>query len=243
MPPTIIFHTADLHNRLRPAAARQIAKLKQAHPGSLLLDAGDAVAAGNLWFRLGGEPILRVMSEVGYDAMAMGNRESHPAAAALARKLRDAGFPVLAANVVAKRRPLPEMVRGHVILNGAAGTKVAVIGLAPQITRPDSAWARVTDYVFEDPVVVARDLAAELRRTADLVICLSHCGEETDRALAALPQVDLVLGGHTHRNLVEQAPGAALIVHPGRHGSHLARTEIAARDEVASALYPLEDGE
>ena len=243
MPPTIIFHTADLHNRLRPAAARQIAELRQSHPGSLLLDAGDAVAAGNLWFRLGGEPILRLMSEVGYDAMAMGNRESHPAAAALARKLRDADFPVLAANVVAKRRPLPEIVRDHVILSGPAGTTVAVIGLAPQITRPDSAWARVTDYVFGDPVAVARDLAVELQRKADLVVCLSHCGEGIDRELAALPQVDLVLGGHSHRNLVEQAPGAALIVHPGRHGSHLARTEIAARDDVASALYPLEDGE
>jgi len=243
VPATIIFHTADLHNRLRPAAARQIAELKRAHPGSLLLDAGDAVAAGNLWFRLRGEPILRVMSELGYDAMAMGNRESHPAAAALVRKLRDAEFPVLAANVVAKRRPLPAMVRGHLILNGSTGTKVAVIGLAPQITRPDSAWARVTDYVFEEPVAVARELAAELRRKADLMVCLSHCGEEIDRALAALPQVDLVLGGHTHRNLVEQASGAAMIVHPGRYGSHLARTSITSREEVASALYPLEDGE
>ena len=95
----LILHTADFHNRLPPAAARQLARLKQDHPGSVLLDAGDAVAAGNLTFRLFGEPILRRMASIGYDAMAMGNRESHPSRPFLERKLRDASFPILAANL------------------------------------------------------------------------------------------------------------------------------------------------
>ena len=66
-----IFHTADLHSRLPPAAGRQLVRLRQDHPGCLLLDAGDAVAAGNLTFRLRGEPILRQMAAIGYDAMAI----------------------------------------------------------------------------------------------------------------------------------------------------------------------------
>ncbi|MDH4180358.1 MAG: hypothetical protein OEV33_07585, partial [Armatimonadota bacterium] len=59
------FHTADLHNRLSPAAARRLADLKRRHEGALLLDAGDAIGAGNLAFRPGGEPILRRMAEIG----------------------------------------------------------------------------------------------------------------------------------------------------------------------------------
>jgi 5'-nucleotidase len=236
----VIFHTADLHNRLAPAAARQLAALKRAHPRSLLLDAGDAVAAGNLGFRPGGEPILRLMAETGYDAMAMGNRESHPNRRALMAKLRDAAFPVLAANLTARRGRAPEVVRGHVLFAGPP--RVAVIGLAPQITRPDSLWARVTDFVFEDPVAVAAQLAPELKREVDLVVCLSHCGLRRDRALAAIPQVDLVLGGHSHREVIEQQPDRAMVVHPGRFGSHVSHTEIDSRAEVRTRLIPLEAG-
>ena len=237
----LIFHTADLHNHLCPAAARQLKALKQAHPDALLLDAGDAVGAGNLAFRLRGEPILRQMAEIGYDAMAMGNRESHPIGAMLERKLQDARFPVLAANLVAKRQPAPEMVRDHVVFE-RAGKRVAVIGLAPQMTRPGSFWARVTDFVFQDPLASASRLAGELRQQADLVVCLSHCGEEIDRQLASLEAVDLVLGGHSHRDLVTREPGQALVVHPGWRGSHVACTELTGRSDARSVLRPLEAG-
>lgn len=243
MGPVVIFHTSDLHNRLSPAAARQLSELKASRPDALLLDAGDAVAAGNLTFRLRGEPILRKMAEIGYDAMAMGNRESHPSRRILERKLREAAFPVLAANLVAKRQPLPEAVQNHALLTGVGGRRVAVIGLAPQITRPDSVWARVTDYIFDDPLSAAGRLAEELREKADLVVCLSHCGDRVDRGLAALAAVDLVLGGHSHRDFVEQEPGQAMIVHPGHHGSHVACTEITDRDDVRCVLHPLEEGQ
>ncbi len=237
----LILHTADFHNRLPPAAARQLARLKQDHPGSVLLDAGDAVAAGNLTFRLFGEPILRQMASIGYDAMAMGNRESHPSRPFLERKLRDASFPVLAANLVSKRQPRPPIIQDHIILDRPP-SRLAVIGLAPQITSPRSIWARVTDYVFEDPIPVARRLASELRSQADLVICLSHCGAEVDHELAALPDIDLVLGGHTHRHLADRQSGGALVVHPGRHGSHVACTQLTSRDDARTILRPLEAG-
>ncbi len=242
MAPASILHTADLHNRLPPAAVRQLADLKRQHEGALLLDAGDAVAAGNLTFRLGGEPILSRMAEIGYDAMAMGNRESHPARRLLERKLRGARFPVLAANIVPRRRPLPAIVRDHLLFDLANGCTLAVIGLAPQITRPESPWARVTDYVFEDPVKVARQLAGALREKADLVVCLSHCGEETDHELAALSEVDLVLGGHSHRHLVTRRQGEALVAHPGSRGSHVALTRLSGRDDAHTVLIPLESG-
>lgn len=235
----IIFHTSDLHNRLRSAAAERIAALKREHPGALLLDAGDAIAAGNLGFSPGGEPILRLMAEVGYDAMAMGNRESHPNRVVLNKKLRDASFPILAANLSPRRPPLPPKVKPYVIFPGPP--RVAVIGLAPQITRPGSAWARVTSFAFENPAAVVSELAPRLKREADLVVCLSHSGFRIDRELAAIPEVDLVLGGHSHRDFVEQEPGKAMVVHPGHHGSHVSRTEIAGRDEVKAELIRLED--
>ena len=240
MPAFTFFHTADLHNRLSPAAARRLADLKRRHEGALLLDAGDAIGAGNLTFRPGGEPILRRMAEIGYDAMSMGNRESHPLRRILERKLRDAAFPILAANMRSARQPLPRTVRSHAVFDTPAG-RVAVIGLAPQITRPNSLWARVTDYVFDDAIATAEELSAGLRGEVDVVICLSHCGERIDAEIAALEGVDLVLGGHTHAERVSQRSGQALVVHPGHHGNHVAQTQMTSREDARGVLLPLEE--
>jgi 2',3'-cyclic-nucleotide 2'-phosphodiesterase (5'-nucleotidase family) len=206
-----------------------------------LLDAGDAVAAGNLSFRLFGEPILRRMAEAGYDAMTMGNRESHPRRSFLVRKLRDASFPVLAANLVSVRQPLPDIVQSHATFVTANG-RVAVLGLTRQMTSPSSGWARISDYVFEDPIATARSVGPGLRAEADLIVCLSHCGHEIDVELASIPEIDLVLGGHSHADFVAQNQGAAPIIHPGSHGSHVAVTEIESREEAQSLLIPLESG-
>ncbi|MBN1459685.1 MAG: bifunctional metallophosphatase/5'-nucleotidase [Armatimonadetes bacterium] len=237
----VLLHTADLHNRLSPAAAHQLRTLKAQRPGTILLDAGDAVAAGNLTLSLFGEPILRRMAEAGYDAITMGNRESHPCRCFLVRKLRDASFPVLAANLMSVRQPLPQMVRSHIIVETPNG-RVAVFGLTRQMTPPDSIWAHITDYVFEDPLAIARNLISGLRPEADLVVGLSHCGQEVDMKLAAMPEIDLVLGGHSHADLVVQEQGSALVVHPGSHGSRVAVTEITSREQARSSLIPLESG-
>jgi 2',3'-cyclic-nucleotide 2'-phosphodiesterase (5'-nucleotidase family) len=237
----IVFHTSDFHNRLYPAAARQLAELKRANPGALLFDSGDALRAGNLGFSPRGEPILRQMAETGYDAMAMGNRESHPNRLALARKLRDATFPILSANMRAKDGHLPPHVQPHVFFE-CGGVRLAVFGLARQITRPNSIWAAVTDFVWEEPVMTALHAARELRSRADLVICLSHCGHKTDRVLSEIPEVDLVLGGHSHQDFIERVPGRALMVEPGKFASHVSHTGIISRDDVWSELIPLEVG-
>jgi len=192
-------------------------------PNVLLLDAGDAVGAGNLGAR-GKEPIFPLMWAAGYDAMAMGNRESHPTQAALQKKLKDARVPVLAANLRAgKDCRAPRIVQEYI--ECALGEEeeepwvVAIIGLAPQITPPDSWWARMTDYIFDDPLKTGPGLARKLRPENDLLIVLSHLGYERDVILCESPDIDLVLGGHTHR----------AVMPPERHGhAYLAATESHA---------------
>ncbi len=236
--PLTIFHTSDLHAVLRPSAVEQLAALKREHPGSFLFDSGDALKAGNLGFRPGGEPVLGRMAEAGYDAMAMGNRESHPLRLPLAQKLKDATFPILSANLMAKRDGPPPVVVPYVVL-ARAGRRLAVFGLTTQITKPASAWARVTSFVFADPVETARALAPKLKGEAEVVVCLSHCGYRVDAELAAVPEVDLVLGGHSHKRFVQHEPGKAMVVHPGWFGSHVSYTQFGSREGVRCELLPL----
>ena len=74
-----IFHTNDFHGKLTEEKAAQLkAKIARLSVGEpyLLLDAGDAIAAGNLGFNPLGEPVLARMSALGYDAMTMGKADA-----------------------------------------------------------------------------------------------------------------------------------------------------------------------
>ena len=73
-----VFHTGDFHNSLDTTKADRLKALKEQTPNSLLLDAGDAIWAGNIYVRPGGEPALRLMSDAGYDAVVAGNESTLP---------------------------------------------------------------------------------------------------------------------------------------------------------------------
>jgi 2',3'-cyclic-nucleotide 2'-phosphodiesterase (5'-nucleotidase family) len=244
MPYCTILHTADLHNHLSPAAAELLRRHKRDSSDALLLDSGDAIRAGNLGCTRGGEPILRRMSEAGYDAMAMGNRESHPTLRVLERKLADAAFPVLAANMMAKRKPLPRQVNSHIARKLGSGLRVTVMGLAPQVTSPQSWWSRITDYVWDDPLKTAAGLSRKLRPEADLLVCLSHLGLKLDEELAAIEGIDLILGGHSHVTVFPpRKVGNAYLAHVGDYGRFAGRLEVeianGGRLSMAGELIPL----
>lgn len=231
MPTLHILHTNDLHNKLTPAKAAIIARVRRQYaPAVLLLDAGDAVGAGNLGAR-GKEPVLSLMAEAGYDAMAMGNRESHPTRLALQKKLQDARFPVLAANLRARQdRPTPPIVhdyREFSIGKGATAVNVTVFGLAPQITAPESWWAKVTDYIFDDPLKTGPGLAKKLRSGTDLLIALTHIGYQRDIALCQSPDIDLVIGGHSHQTVYPpECHGHAYLAATGAYAEHLGHLTV-----------------
>ncbi|HEY3377807.1 MAG TPA: metallophosphoesterase, partial [Armatimonadota bacterium] len=216
----------------------------------LLLDAGDAVGAGNLGAR-GKEPILTLMNETGYDAMAMGNRESHPTQAALLKKLKDAKFPILAANLRGRqdRRPPRCVVDSLEFALGVDEDEeeymIAVFGLAPQITSPDSWWARVTDYVFDDPLKTGPGIARKLRQEADLVIALTHIGYDRDVLLCASPDIDLVIGGHSHQAVCPpERHGHAFLAATEANATHIGHLTVTYSPEagisaIAGELIPL----
>jgi 2',3'-cyclic-nucleotide 2'-phosphodiesterase (5'-nucleotidase family) len=221
-----LFHTNDFHGRLTPERAERLATLRREQPESLLLDAGDAVSAGNLGFRVGGEPILERMSELGYDAMTVGNRESHPRREIFPRKLESARFPILCANLTA-RPGVPVPTRPWVALECSA-VQVAVMGLTvPMFTR--KMWSQaLCDYLYESPLATARALAAELRPRCDLLIALTHIGLREDEALAAaVPEIDLIVGGHTHADLAAPVMvGDTPILHTTAYAFYLGRAGL-----------------
>ncbi|MEQ8169490.1 MAG: metallophosphoesterase [Candidatus Eremiobacterota bacterium] len=205
-----IYHTNDIHNRL---------------PGDfvfpqkpdLLVDAGDAIGGSNTLFRFH-EPVLCKMRDLGYDCMAMGNREFHYIRSIMKKRREETCFPVLSANL----HDLTGRTDGIIspfIIKEIKGIKVAVLGLTVQILPPGSFWEKIFKFKFLDPVTTALEYIPKLREKAHFIIILSHVGKDGDMKIAGtVPGIDLIIGGHSHTPMEKPLEaGEALIVQAGYH--------------------------
>ncbi len=242
----LIVHTNDIHAHLFPykdsngeivggAAARAalIARLRDARPRTLLLDAGDVFQGTPIYNFFRGIPDYRSMSLVRYDAGAFGNHELDDGPAWWLRARTEAKFPILSANVfvagdsawASSLEPAEKTVRKSARWIGGArvsdfaplryittpyrifdvgGVKVAVLGLTTKDIVSIVTRARNGGVAVSDPIAVAALLVPELRKRADFVIALTHIGVDEDRALAArVPGIDMIIGGHSHTFLWE----------------------------------------
>jgi 2',3'-cyclic-nucleotide 2'-phosphodiesterase (5'-nucleotidase family) len=195
-----IIHTNDFHDRLSPNAASRLVGLVESCPHPhLVLDAGDCIKAGNLGASIGQERIWSEMRRIGYDAITVGNRETHPMLSVVRGKLAGAPCPILSANQIARNGNPALPFSSHICVE-RAGLNIGVIGVTiPMVTRRSKmsiAW----DTVFESPIETVKGIAETLRPQVDVIIALTHIGIAADRLLAeAVPDVNIIVSGHSHR--------------------------------------------
>jgi 2',3'-cyclic-nucleotide 2'-phosphodiesterase (5'-nucleotidase family) len=222
-----VWHTSDLHDRR--GLVGSLRALRAREPG-LLFDCGDSLRGSQTVFHRR-EPIIAEIDAAGYDAQGMGNREFHYLFGAVAARARQMHHPLICSNLIDLRgRQLP-FARDAAFAwpDGEKTWKVRVFALLVVQYPQGSPWERLFGWRFLDPIDVAREIAAE---TPDdtVLIALSHLGLRTDRRLgAAVPRLDLILGGHSHDLLREvEYAGRVPIVHAGPYGAFASRTELDA---------------
>ena len=241
MPDLVVLHTNDLHGRLTDSQADRLRALKrESGHCTLLVDAGDAVASGNVTYRPGGEAALERMSAAGYDAMAVGNREFNFTEAGFAAKTTLARFPVLCANVRARGEAVlpvqPSLVRAL-----PSGLRVGLFGLTVPMITERMLVRKVSAFVFDDPLRAAAEIVPELRAQCDVLVCLSHLGIAQDHRLAAaVAGIDLIVGGHTHATLDHgEVEGGTLIVQAAAHAKRIGRVDVDVRQGTAAMTAKL----
>lgn len=248
MPTVRLIHTNDFHHRLD---ALGIARLKEVlanptAPPTLYVDAGDAVRAGNVGVSPFGEPTLRALTDLGCTAMTLGNREFHVSRPVFIKKISDAGFPVLSANLRAKV-PGGSVPTVPFVVREVGGVRVAVFGLTVPMVTDRMGSRHLSDFLFDDPLSVARKQVADLRARADVVILLSHLGLRTDEKVAeSVEGIDLVVGGHSHVALEEPKwVGRTPIVQAGCHGRWYGEVLLTLKScgalDVNGRLVPLQE--
>lgn len=222
-----ILHTNDVHSRLDPfpmdggkwqgqggvaARASLIRKIRATEEHVILLDAGD-IFQGTPYFNLyKGEPEIKAMTMMGYDAATMGNHDFDAGMDGFAQQLPHAKFPILVANYDFGETILEGKVAPYTVLKRGP-LKIGIFGLGIQLWGlvPPDAFGK-TKYL--DPLPIAREMGNRLKRKmgCDLVICLSHLGYQYDSFKVSdcivareSEDIDLIIGGHTHTFLDEPA--------------------------------------
>lgn len=220
-----ILHTNDVHSHIDSfplnhpkypgmggveARAKLIAQERLIDPDLLLLDAGDMFQGTPYYNYFGGEPELKIMTYMGYDAGTLGNHEFDSGTSGLARVLPFAGFPILNANYGFEGSELENRILPYKILR-KKGYKIGVLGLG--VNLKGLVDKRLSGkVVYHDPITISQSTAEMLRRNkkCDLVICLSHLGfkypdnQVSDLVLATKSaDIDVIIGGHTHTFLDE----------------------------------------
>ena len=184
---------------------------------SLLLSAGDMIQ-GNNWANLfQGESVIEWMNEMRFDAMAVGNHEFDFGQEVLKKRIAEARFPILGANVEGLSSLKPYITKE------LDGVKIAVIGVTTEDTPISTHPKNVIGLKFLSPVDTVEKYVKELKGRSDVLIVLSHIGYPADRILAENVQgVDVIVGGHSHTRINEPVrAGDAIIVQAWEHGKAL----------------------
>jgi len=217
-----ILHTNDVHSRLEPfpmdggrnqglggVAARLelIKRIRSEEEQVLLLDAGD-IFQGTPFFNLyKGEPEIKAMTAMGYDASTMGNHDFDAGLENFATQLQHAKFPIVICNYDFTNTPMENKYQPYKIITkgklkiGITGIGIEMKGLVPDLLSGNTKYA--------DPVKNANRVAAKLKKNmgSDFVVCLSHLGykyKEDENKMSDIilaketENIDLIIGGHTH---------------------------------------------
>ena len=215
-----ILHTNDVHSRLDPfamdgspnaglggvaARASVINQIRNEEENVLLLDAGD-IFQGTPYFNIyKGEPEIKAMTMMGYDAATMGNHDFDGGIENFAHQLQHANFPIINCNYNFSNTAMQGKTLPYKIFK-KGGLQIGVLGVGIELQGlvPENLYGNT---VYEEPISKANETAAILRKEGcDLIICLSHLGDKYDDVRASDEilarqsfDIDLIIGGHTHR--------------------------------------------
>jgi 5'-nucleotidase/UDP-sugar diphosphatase len=200
-----------------------------------LIDAGDFADGTSFSTEYHGEADIAAMNAVGYDFATIGNHEFNDRLSQLKKLISLANYPILCANVIETSTGKP--LTHPFTIESVGPLRVGVFGLT---TREAATYpASREGLTFLDETETARRTVAELRPKADIIVLISHAGEQTDLRIAAdVPGIDVIVGGHSHTripsgdfvwrsdDLKEDEINGTIIVQAHQWGGELGRLDL-----------------
>ena len=185
------------------------ARADMAGDNLLVLDAGDPFQGSLFYTTYKGAAEAEFMETIGYDAMAVGNHEFDDGPIKLAEFIDMVSFPVISGNLdLSAEALLVDRVQDHLVLE-VGGEKIGIVSaLATDTVDTSSPGDNV---VFQDEIeALSADVAALEAMGVNKIIALTHVGLPKDLEIAAaVPGIDVVIGGHSHTKMVNDGDSLA----------------------------------
>ena len=240
-----ILHINDLHSRIEAinkfdstCSAEEegkgecfggVARLKaaidaqrQAQTGKnlLLLNAGDNFQGSLFYTTYKGAVEAEFLNLMKFDAMTVGNHEFDDSEDGLATFLDKVQFPIVTANVAAgASSKIGDRIKPFIVVE-QGGQKIGIVGAVANDTAELSSPG--PNVLIGNDVADITAAIVELKKQGvDKIIALTHVGYPRDlAAIAKIPDVDVVVGGHTNTFLSNtsdkaEGPYPTLVDNPG----------------------------
>ena len=232
---------------------------KKEDPDTLVLDGGDFSMGTLIQTVYDTEAAeLRMLGYLGYDVTTFGNHEFDYRSQGLANMLTAAANSgetvpeIVVCNVDWDAMEKDGLSDGQKQIKEAFETygvkdyvmvqkgdvKIAVVGV---FGKDALECAPTCELSFKDPVDAVKQTVEEIKKNedADMIACVSHGGtwedesKSEDEILAkAVPELDLILSGHTHSELTEAIQhGNTYIVSCGEYGRNLGSLSMTQKQD------------
>ncbi len=217
--------------------ATAIGRIKRKEKNVHAFDLGDSMDGSPFSIEYLGKADYEANSLVGFDMGTFGNHDFNMTTDQFKEMRAVIKYPMVLANVYDKATKRP--IEQPYVIENWDGLKVALFGLTTYSSRTYKAISDTCE--MRQPADVAKELVPQLRKQADLVILLSHCGYEEDKILAQdIPGIDVIVGAHSHTRLpvgdYEAAknpkrgdPQGTVIVQAHAWGGELGRLDFMAQ--------------
>ena len=232
---------------------------KKEDPDTLILDGGDfsmGTLVQTVYDTEAAE--LRMLGSLGYDVTTFGNHEFDYRSKGLANMLKAAKSSgetlpeIVVCNVDWESMEKAGLSDGQKQIQSAFETygvkdyvmvqkgdvKIAVVGV---FGKDALECAPTCELSFKDPIEAVKQTVEEIRKNeeADMIACVSHGGtwedesKSEDELLAkAVPDLDLIISGHTHSELTEAIQhGNTYIVSCGEYGRNLGSLSMTQKQD------------
>lgn len=164
----------------------------------ILLDGGDTFSDDQLGNLTKGDAMIRMMNELNYDLMVLGNHD-FDYGLTRTRELNDlANFPMRAANILDEETGSPIFNDPYILIK-RNDLKIGLLPVGYRNTPLTGNPKNIEGLKFIKGIDAIKKYLPELKAKADIVIVLSHEGMSADKIIAEkIDGIDLIIGAHSH---------------------------------------------
>ncbi|MEN8005973.1 MAG: multiheme c-type cytochrome [Candidatus Krumholzibacteriota bacterium] len=166
----------------------------------LVVDGGDLFGPRNKNEKHQSTFLAEMTGELGYDAIALGERDLNYGLPFLLEMIEKFDLPFTNANV--RSGKTGELILPEFLVVERSGIRIGIVSVLDPRQKIISMAASEEVYQVDEPVAVLRELLPRLREKADSVVLLAHLGEQaTGELLNEVKGIDMCVIGHTSRNI------------------------------------------